>query len=478
VVPAWLAVTSTAPTAEKFINNPFDDAPNSRLYKTGDLARYLPDGNIEYLGRIDNQVKIRGFRIELSEIEAVLTQHLDVQEAVVIAREDELGEQRLVAYVVSNLIPTRIPYQSECLVKYEDHLVPLQTADICTAGALLEGNLSFEKGKEISLQVQLPGENKACWLKGRVAYSRASIAGIEFKLSPEEQVMMENGVSYDLENKVFLNFLQYSLRDKLRNALKAKLPDYMVPSDFVLLMSLPLTPNGKIDRRALSKLSVSYQLSKQTFVAPRTQNEELLADIWASVLGIERVGIHDNFFELGGHSLQVVQLISQIALALNIEISAKQLFLYPTIAQLATLLDKSAPKRNPIEASHSSSQLENSPISKEERILSHFSPHFQLERRSLLSLQAANKIPPVTAAALAYLPNVILEQSDLSREEILEQWFENLPFVAGITETTQGRIALLFLPRFNSDLYSDIDDIVDVTLDALEIAGQMGASTV
>ncbi|RKZ79388.1 MAG: hypothetical protein DRR16_25795, partial [Candidatus Parabeggiatoa sp. nov. 3] len=300
-------------TAKKFIKNPFSDDPNSRLYKTGDLARYLPDGNIEYLDRIDNQVKIRGFRIELEAIETVLVQHPDVIDAVVIAREDEPGEKRLIAYVVSDLIPTRIPYQSECLIKYEDQMVPLQTADICTAGTLLEGNMSVEKGKEISLHIQLPGESKACWLKGRVAYSRASTVGIEFKLSPEEQVLMEKCVTYELENKGFLNFLQYSQRDKLRNALKEKLPDYMVPSDFVLLMSLPLTPNGKIDRRALSQLSVSnYQLSEKKFVAPRTADEELLAGIWASVLGIEQVGIHDNFFELGGHSLLALNLMARI----------------------------------------------------------------------------------------------------------------------------------------------------------------------
>ncbi|MBD2040241.1 condensation domain-containing protein, partial [Microcoleus sp. FACHB-672] len=89
-------------TAEKFIANPFSNEPNSRLYKTGDLARYLPDGTIEYLGRIDNQVKIRGFRIELGEIEAALSQHPSVEEAVVIAREDEPGNQRLVAYVVAD----------------------------------------------------------------------------------------------------------------------------------------------------------------------------------------------------------------------------------------------------------------------------------------------------------------------------------------------------------------------------------------
>jgi amino acid adenylation domain-containing protein len=332
-------------TAEKFINNPFSDDPNSRIYKTGDLARYLPDGNIECLGRINNQVKIRGFRIELEAIETVLAQHPDVQEAVVIAREDEPGKKRLIAYVVSDLIPTRIPYQAKCLVEYENQTVPLQTADICTAGALLEGSMSFEKGKEISLHVQLPGESESCWLKGRVAYSRASTAGIEFKLTPKEQVLMEKGVTHELENKGFLNFLQYSLRDKLRNALKEKLPDYMVPSDFVLLMSLPLTPNGKIDRRALSQLSVSnYQLSEKKFVAPRTPDEELLAGIWVSVLGVERVGVHDNFFELGGHSLLAVNLMARIGQQFGKKLPLSTIFQESTIEKLATVLNQSTEK--------------------------------------------------------------------------------------------------------------------------------------
>ena len=363
-------------TAEKFINNPFDDDPNSRLYKTGDLARYLPDGNIEYLGRIDNQVKIRGFRIELGEIEAVLATLPFVKENAVIVHEASQTDKRLVAYFV--------PHQGQVI-----------------------------------------------------------------------------------ENTT------------LRDFMAERLPDYMVPSAFVMLESLPLTPNGKIDRRALSQLSViGYQLSEKTFVAPRTPDEELLADIWSSVLGIERVGVHDNFFELGGHSLQAVQLVSKIALATKIDISVKQLFLYPTIAQLATLLEKISPKRDPMEPSPSTSLRENHPISKGELIVSHSSPDFQLERRSLLSLLAAKKIQPVNAAALGYLPNSILEQSDLSREEMLEQWFDNLPVVSGIIETAWGRIALLLLPRFNSELYGDTDDIVDVTLDALEIAGHMGASTV
>ncbi|MEH1869669.1 MAG: amino acid adenylation domain-containing protein [Nostoc sp.] len=89
-------------TAEKFITNPFEKLEGSKLYKTGDLVRYLPDGNLEYLGRIDSQVKIRGFRIELAEIETILNQHYQVAQAVVIVREDIPGNKRLVAYVVGN----------------------------------------------------------------------------------------------------------------------------------------------------------------------------------------------------------------------------------------------------------------------------------------------------------------------------------------------------------------------------------------
>lgn len=228
-------------TAKNFITHSFSNKPKARLYKTGDLARYLPDGNIEFLGRIDNQVKIRGFRIELSEIEAVLNQHPAVRETVVIVGEDVPDDKYLVAYVVLN----------------------------------------------------------------------------------QEQIAMQ-------EVQGFASLL--------RQFLKEKLPEYMVPSAYVILESLPLTHNGKVDRRALP-MPDTISFNNQDYVAPRSQVEKLLAQIWAKVLGKEQVGIHDNFFELGGHSLLATQLTSRIRDTFQIDLPVRNLFEAPTVEQLSRYID-------------------------------------------------------------------------------------------------------------------------------------------
>ncbi|MEG3833750.1 amino acid adenylation domain-containing protein [Microcoleus sp. Z1_C3] len=240
-------------TAEKFIPNPFAEDPthasfilnsssfilSERLYKTGDLARYLPDGNIEFMGRSDNQVKVRGFRIELGEIEAVLSQYPAVREAIALVREDNPGDQRLVAYIVANSA--------------------LKTQDS-------------------------------------------------------------------------------ELINDLRSYLKQKLPQYMMPSAFVLLEAMPLTPNGKIDRRSLRAPDTNTAELESNFTEPRTPDEQLIAEIWAEVLGLERVGIHDNFFELGGHSLLATQAISRLREAFQIEVPLRSLFESPTVATVTESL--------------------------------------------------------------------------------------------------------------------------------------------
>jgi fengycin family lipopeptide synthetase B len=199
------------------------------------LARYLADGDLEYLGRIDQQVKIRGFRVELGEIEAALTTHADIREAVVLVREDTPSEKRLVAYLVT--APGVAPSISE-----------------------------------------------------------------------------------------------------LREFLKQKLPEYMTPAAFVMLDALPLTENGKLDRRALPAPEAARPDLEEAYVAPRNPREETLAEIWARVLGLERVGIHDNFFELGGDSILSIQIIARANQA-GLRLTPKQVFQCQTVAELAAVAE-------------------------------------------------------------------------------------------------------------------------------------------
>jgi thioesterase domain-containing protein/acyl carrier protein len=207
------------------------------MYKTGDLARFQPDGNIEYLGRNDFQVKIRGFRIELGEIEAALSQQPGIREAIVLAREDQPGDTRLVAY----LIP-------------DDPAQPLEVA-------------------------------------------------------------------------------------ALRAALRGLLPEYMLPSAFVILDAFPLTPNDKVDRKALPAPDRSDLASAQ-FAAPQGEIEAALAQIWRDVLRVERISRYDNFFDLGGHSLLTVQLVSRVRRIFGVQLPIVSLFQEPTLQRLAEVLQQ------------------------------------------------------------------------------------------------------------------------------------------
>jgi amino acid adenylation domain-containing protein len=638
-------------TDERFIPNPFSDKPGERLYKTGDIASYLPDGNIEYQGRSDTQVKIRGYRIELGEIEATLGQHPAVREAVVVAREDVPGDKRLVAYVVQNsqdrswqeqvadlqaeqvsqwqtvyeetysetsaadptfnisgwnssytgkpiaaeemrqwlghtthlllsLQPRRVldigcgtgmllfriaphctqyfatdfsqavvDYLQQQLHKVEPPL-PQVTLDCRTAddfrlieaqsfdGVVLNGvlqlfpsidyllrvlegavnvvsdggfifigdvvslpllaayhtsielyrasnSVSRSQLKEriqqrtaqeetlvidpaffIALKQHLPqigqvkihlkrgqyhneitrfhydailhiGEQVSAtkniqWLDWQPDWTKASIrellqtteaeilglrhvpnARLETEIKTQRWLASNDGpetvgewrsilqqqsivgidpeelwsLSEQLPFEIEINWLEASadgsydvifrrhsrqeltelpaevvtekdtvtlkpwshyanqpLQGKvsqkliplLRSFLQEKLPEYMVPYSFVLLDALPLTPTGKVDRRELPAPGTTRPELKEDFVAPRTPIEEILAGIWAEVLGIESVGIHDNFWELGGHSLLATQIISRLRDALKVELPFSSLFAFPTLAELAT----------------------------------------------------------------------------------------------------------------------------------------------
>ncbi|KPA15500.1 amino acid adenylation domain protein [Candidatus Magnetomorum sp. HK-1] len=228
-------------TKEKFIKDPFSDKTGDRLYKTGDLARYLYDGNIEYLGRIDNQVKIRGFRIELGEIENTLTQHPKVKETVVVGLKDKGVALRLVAYVVKD---------------------------------------------------------------------------------PKETLTSND----------------------LRNFLHDELPEYMLPSFFIMMDALPLSPNGKVDRRALpSPDSVRPDL-ETTYVSPKTKIERMIAELWQEILDIKKIGIHDHFFELGGDSIKGAIFVNKLQEKLNKIIYVVAIFEAPTISKFIDYIKKHYPE--------------------------------------------------------------------------------------------------------------------------------------
>jgi amino acid adenylation domain-containing protein/non-ribosomal peptide synthase protein (TIGR01720 family) len=227
-------------TAERFIPNPFSaEADGARLYRTGDLVRRLPDGQIEFLGRVDHQVKIRGFRIELGEIEVLLGQHASVREAVVVAREDEHGHKRLIAYVVA---------------------------------------------------------------------------------AQKQQLKVAELQSY----------------------LKEKLPDYMIPTSFVVLDSMPLNANGKLERTALPSPEHAASHAERAYAAAGNAVEKQLAEIWKQVLGLKEVGVHDNFFELGGDSIISIQIIARAHQA-GLRLAPKMLFQHQTISELAAVATLDAP---------------------------------------------------------------------------------------------------------------------------------------
>ena len=233
-------------TAASFVPNPFSEEPGARLYKTGDLARYLADGSVEFLARMDHQIKLRGFRIEPGEIEAILSEHREILQSVVVAREDITGDKRLVAYVV--------------------------------------------------------------------AQNDAAVTATE-----------------------------------LREYLKDKLPDYMVPGAFVFLAAMPVTPNGKLDRKALPEPDQDRQGCEQTFAAPRNFVEATIAETWADILRMERVGIHENFFDLGGHSLKATQVMSRVRHSFGVDLPLRVLFEAPTVAELAARVGQRMPQADEAE---------------------------------------------------------------------------------------------------------------------------------
>ncbi|NBT97456.1 MAG: amino acid adenylation domain-containing protein, partial [Methylocystaceae bacterium] len=269
-------------TSERFIANPFSECgaafggAGSRMYRTGDLARWRADGNLEYVGRADHQVKIRGFRIELGEIESALSQIDGVGQVSVQVRE-VAGEKRLVAYLVArNAASTGTSFSTSSLVS----------------------EVGLEDGASTSI---------SSLVSSSAASASSSALSISLPSSSE-----------------------------LRAALLRTLPDYMVPSSFVVLEKLPLTANGKLDVRALPDPEV---VGEGAYRAPVTPTEVLLCDLYAELTGASRVGLDDSFFALGGDSITAIRLVSRVRQA-GYSLSVKDIFARPIVGMLAASLSR------------------------------------------------------------------------------------------------------------------------------------------
>jgi amino acid adenylation domain-containing protein/FkbM family methyltransferase len=531
-------------TAEKFIPNPFSEEPGARLYKTGDLTRYLPDGSIEFLGRTDYQVKVRGYRVELGEIEAVLDEHPAVSKSVVLAREDRPGDKRLTAYLVPDqqrafavwqllsfeeegLFTGRQQYElpngmvvihfneGESNASYEE--IFEDRAYLKNSVALREGDCIFDIGANVGLFSLFVGQmyrNTAIYafepippiyevlrlntalhslnvklfkcgisnqtrsatftyfpqltgMSGRFQdgmggewemavraalrhhlLSQQQVEAVETPLSSQQvdelvakrftserftcqmktisDVIRENHVEridlmkinvaghelevllgirendwqkvrqivvkvygidgrldrirslldrhgYDmticqdafasemLTQEVYYVYAVRPYREQrppheidsrqtgelwltwrspaslihdARRFLQEKLPEYMVPSAFVLMNEVPLAPTGKVDRSRLPAPDQARPELEKPFVAPRTPIEEKLAGILQELLGVEQVGVYDDFFELGGHSLLLIQFGSRIKRIFHVSLPLQDLFFATTIDEM------------------------------------------------------------------------------------------------------------------------------------------------
>ncbi|HEY0730622.1 MAG TPA: phosphopantetheine-binding protein, partial [Pyrinomonadaceae bacterium] len=176
-----------------------------------------------------------------------------------------------------------------------------------------------------------------------VAFTQSSRT-VQFPFESDAAKSLSDYVNHPLRGKQARQF-----GPQLRNFLKARLPEHMVPASFVVLDELPLLPNGKIDRRALPAPEAIRPDLPHAFVAPRTSIEQSLAAIWSDLLGVPQIGIHDNFFDLGGHSLLTTQLISRVREQFNVDLPLRQVFQQPTIAALATSIVQTENNRTPSE---------------------------------------------------------------------------------------------------------------------------------
>jgi amino acid adenylation domain-containing protein len=339
-------------TAERFILNPF--IPGDRLYKSGDFARWFPEGELEYMGRVDHQVKIRGHRIELGEIEKKILSFSEIKKVAVIAKEDRFNKKNLCAYYVSD--------------------------------------------------------------------SKVS-------------------------------------RKALKEYLNAELPAYMMPAYLMELEKLPLTSSGKVSIKSLPDPVVQVQVD---YVAPIDSRQNIIVEIWQEILEVDQIGIEDNFFDLGGDSLTAVQFSSFLYQS-NFKIDMQDIYRYPTIRLLSNHISELGNEFIPDENDQYTYPEETS---------------FKQTNRSITERILINDLPKLDSAALTYIPEDFPMLNRKSKQEVMDEVFQDEPILYHRIADESGTIGVFALPLIINDIYSNRDRLLEKSKNAILMAERLGAKVV
>src|SRR6266511_2065148 len=289
-------------TGERFVPDGYGSRGGERLYRTGDLGRYLADGRIVCEGRKDGQVKMRGYRIELGEIEEVMRRHPWVRDAVVIVREDEPGQRRLVGYVAG---------------KKEGMIEGRHRRRLPNGMAIVEQN-----------------KNETEYLYDEI-FKKKSYFLYAWKAGSVKQKNEPGGTEVDVGES-----WEEITEEKLRKHISERLPAYMAPAAIVIMEELPLSRNGKVDRGALPRPEAIKKNADVEESKPRNAYEEIISGIWKEVLKVDRVDKGDNFFEIGGDSLLATQIASRVREVFRLQIGIRSIFEKATIEGLGQKIEE------------------------------------------------------------------------------------------------------------------------------------------
>lgn len=295
---------------------------------------------------------------------------------------------------------------------------------------------------------------------------RIELGEIEFTIMNHEAVSSAVVIKRDDlpggEALVAYFVIESELSDELlasiKEHLRDRLPNVMVPAYFVNLKALPLTPNQKIDRKALPAPESGIIGLDHKYIPPKTITETKLTEIFSDAFENPMISIKDNFFDMGGDSLMAVKIVSRVSNALEKDIPLEAFFRFPSIEKFAHFVDSSASMENVSESLPSGEEVDAEYLSFQ------FIDHDKLE-----------SLPNIDAVAISYIPESFSEVTGLSKAELINNWFGNKARLTNSYRTQWGTIGLIMLPVFEIDLYNDSNPISSIIMDGLRLSAKLGA---